>query len=573
MNQKRISDIFIYILLTIIFLAPRLPNIDSFVTLDEPSWLSQGANFYYALGQREFEKTVYEYQPAVTTMSIISLALHFYFPEYRGLGQGYLDYEKWTLDLFMREHGKDPLILLTYARIIQVFALLVLFLIIYYLLQKIIPNWIAFFSVTLASLDPFWMAHARMMDHEAMVSSFVVISILSLTIYLAQDRKFIFLILSGAAAGFAQLTKSSAIAMLAAIGVLLLIKMYQEREAGWAKAFLNQSKVFGIWFTVLVAVYFIFWPGMWAAPDKMLYEVYGNAFSFAFQGARLTVTEELNVSRFRLNTSFLDIWDVAKILFYRTTPITWLGVLLAFTFRFNPNAELIRTLKLLSTMFLTTAAAFVFLIGIAQGRNSPHYILSSYLALNLLAGLGWIHALQWLRARLSAKQLQIQSAGFAVVLFIQAWSAISNFPYYYTYRNPILYSLGWYNEFPHFPMGEGLEIAAAYLAQLPDAENNVVFSYYGRGCFSYFYPGGTLGFRPYYVDGEHAADLLTNLTASDYLIVYYANQGQLSRYENYLKALSVVEPFQVIWMNGYEYIRIYKVDLLSPEIFEALANL
>ena len=34
---------------------------------------------------------------------------------------------------------------------------------------------------------------------------------------------------------------------------------------------------------------------MWVAPGKMLYEVYGNAFSYAFQGARLTVTEELDV--------------------------------------------------------------------------------------------------------------------------------------------------------------------------------------------------------------------------------------------------------------------------------------
>src|SRR5688572_19219150 len=139
MSKKSVSEIVIYVLLTIIFLAPRLPKIDSFVTLDEPSWLSQGANFYYALGQREFENTVYEYQPAVTTMSIISLAMHIYFPEFRGFGQGYLDYEKGRLDPFMREHGYDPLVLLTYSRTIQVFGLLTLFLLIYFLLQKLIP--------------------------------------------------------------------------------------------------------------------------------------------------------------------------------------------------------------------------------------------------------------------------------------------------------------------------------------------------------------------------------------------------------------------------------------------------
>lgn len=573
MNQKRITEIGAYFLLAVIFLATRLPKIGSFVTLDEPSWLSQGANFYYALGQREFENTVYEYQPAVTTMSIISLGMHIYFPEYLGFGQGYLDYEKGRLDPFMRQHDKDPLILLTYSRIIQVFILLILILVIYYLMQKLLPQWIAFFVVTFASLDPFWMAHARMMDHEAMVSSFVMISILALLIYFLQDKKIFFLLLSGFAAGFAQLTKSSAIAMLIPVGILLLIQIYQEREQGWWKAFLNQVKIFAIWFAVLAVTYFIFWPGMWVAPAKMLYEVYGNAFSFAFQGARLKVTEELNVTNFSLNTRFLDIWDVAKILLYRTTPITWLGVLFGFTFRFVSDFKLVRVLKLLSTLLLSTVLAFILLIGMAQGRNSPHYILSSYLALNLFAGLGWYFAIQWLATKFEMKKLQIQIAGVLIIFALQGWSAISNFPYYYTYRNPILYSMGWYNEYPHFPMGEGLEMAGAYLAQMPDAENSVVFSYYSRGCLSYFYPGDTISFRPYYADGEHAEDLLNNLHASTYLVVYYANQRQLSHYDSYLKVLSAVEPFHVIWLNGYEYIHIYKVDELPAEIFTALENL
>ena len=145
MNRNKLIDVAIYIGLIVVFLVPRLAGIGSFVTLDEPSWLSQGANFYYALGQREFENTVYEYQPAVTTMSIISLGMLLYFPEYRGFGQGYLDYEKGRLDPFMIEHGKDPLVLLIYSRVIQVFVLLILFLLFYFLLQRMIQKWMAVF--------------------------------------------------------------------------------------------------------------------------------------------------------------------------------------------------------------------------------------------------------------------------------------------------------------------------------------------------------------------------------------------------------------------------------------------
>lgn len=573
MRQNKLTTIAIYVFLIVVFLAPRLPKISSFVTLDEPSWLSQGANFYYALGQREFQNTVYEYQPAVTTMWIISIAMLMYFPEYRGFGQGYLDYEKGRLDPFMYSHGYNPLVLLTYSRIIQTFLLLILFLVLYYLFQRFLPKFVAVFILVFAAFDPFFLSQTRLMNHEGMVSMFVLVSLVAFAVYLFKDRRLVFLLLSGAAAGFAQLSKSSAIAMLAAIGVMLLIQIFQDRYQGWGRAFWNGVKFFVIWILFLVITYVVFWPGMWVAPGKMLYQVYGNAFSYAFQGARLTVTEELQPATFSLNTNVADVWEVAKILLYRTTLITWLGVLLAFGLPFARKGELLQQNKLFFALLITNALAFILLIGIAQGRNSPHYILSSYLSLNLLAGLGWYYFWQTLAERFSFLQRYGQYALLGLVMLAQIWSAASNFPYYFTYRNPILYSMGWYNDFPHFPYGEGLELAAEYLAKLPDAKNTTVFSYYSRGCFSYYYPGTAISFRPYYADGKHAEDLLANLNASDYLIVYYANQGQLPHYQNFLKVLSAVKPFYVISMNGYEYVHIYKVDELSPEIFEALKDL
>ena len=556
----------------LVFLAPRIPKIDSFVTLDEPSWLSQGANFYYAVAQREFENTVYEYQPAVTTMWIIAFGMLAYFPEYRALEQGYLNYEKGRLDPFMVEHGQDPLVLLTYSRLIQIFVILILFLVLYYLLQRLIPKLSAAFIVTFATFDPFFLGISRLLTHEGLVSMFVLVSLMALAVYLFRDRKVIFLIISGVAAGFAQLSKSSAIAMLAGIGILLLMQLFQERQQGWVKGLLNIVKVFSLWFVFLAVTYFIFWPGMWVAPGKMLYEVYGNAFSYAFQGSRLTITKELDVSRFSLS-NFSGIWEMASVLFYRTTPVTWLGVILGFALPFTRDRELVHPNRLLFTLLLTNAIAFIFLIGIAQGRNSPHYILTSYLSLNLLAGLGWLHVFQWIASRFSMKRAQFQYMGLAVILMLQIWSAVSQFPYYFTYRNPILYSAGWYNDYPQKPYGEGLEFAAQYLAGMPNAKDLTALVYYSRGCFSYFYPGKSVSFRPYYVDGAHAEDLLNNIRSADYLVVYYAGQSQGEAYQAYLNILSAVKPIHVIWMDGYEYVQIYKIDSLPSGIFEALGNL
>jgi hypothetical protein len=571
MDRKKQIEILFYILLIIALFVPRASELDSFATLDEPYWLSMGANFYYALGQREFQNTVYEYQPAVTTMWIVTAAMLFYFPQYRSLGQGYLEFEKGALDPFMLEHGKSPLVLLHDARLIQVIVIVILFLLLYYLLRRLVSKPTAFFAVLFASFDPYFLGMSRLLNHEAMLSLFVIVSALAFFIYFSQGRKIIFLLLSGVAAGLAQLTKSSAIVILAPIGIVLLIQIIQQWRDGFLKAIWDSAKIFLIWLLALVGAYIIFWPGMWVAPDKMLYQVYGNAFSYAFQGARLTVTEELQPSQFSLNLSLAGILDLSKTLLWRTTPLTWLGILFGFALPFTPDRKLVRPNRQLATLLLITAAAFILIFGIAQGRDSPHYILASYLALNLLAALGWFYIIKRLADNLaSSRREQIQYASLFLLVFAQAWSAISFHPYYFSYRNPILDTTGMYAQFPQKPYGEGLELAAQYLGSLPNAKDSVALTYYARGCFSYFYPGETTRFKPYYVDAGYEKDFVKAIHSADYLVLYYANQGKIEKYAPLFDALSVIKPLHEIWMDGYKYVVIYEVSALPPTVFEAL---
>ena len=562
----------LFILLVAALFAPRLIALDSFVTLDEPYWLSMGANFYYALGQREFQNTVYEYQPAVTTMWIVTLAMLFYFPQYRGLGQGYLEYEKGSLDPFMFEQGRSPLILLRDARLIQIVVVVVLFLLLYYLLQRLVPKQIAFFAILFASFDPYFLGMSRLLNHEAMLSLFVMVSVLAFLIYFSQGQKFIFLLLSGIMAGFAQLTKSSAIVIVAPIGAILLMQVVKKWRDGFSKAIGTPLKVFLVWLILLVGTYVIFWPGMWVAPGKMLYQVYGNAFSYTFQGARLTVTENLDTSEFSLDTKVSGFTDLLNVILWRTTPLTWLGVLLGFALPFTHERELIRPNRQLFALLLVTLAAFVFIFGIAQGRDSPHYLLSCYLAANLLAGLGWFQLLKWLADRFVSLLVvkKIQYAGLFLLIFMQAWSALSFYPYYYPYRNPILYAAGWYTQFPQKPYGEGLELAGQYLASLPNAKDSIALVYYARGCFSYFYPGETTRFKPYYVDAGHQEELVDTIRSADYLVLYYANQGSLTKYRPLFETLSSVKPLREIWMDGYKYVMIYDVKAIPADVFEDL---
>jgi hypothetical protein len=166
----------------------------------------------------------------------------------------------------------------------------------------------------------------------------------------------------------------------------------------------------------------------------------------------------------------------------------------------------------------------------------------------------------------------IQVAGLSLLAIAQASSAFSFYPYYYTYRNPILYGAGWYAEYPQMPYGEGLELAAQYLATLPDAKDSVTLAYYARGCFSFYYPGETTRFKPYYADDGHEADLLREISSADYLVLYYANQGKMERYTALFDALAGAQPMREISMDGYKYVTIYKVEDIPQAVFEALGK-
>ena len=88
-RTRNTASLLILLVILLLVALPRLVGLGKFVTIDEPTWLKYSSNFYYALGQRQFERTVYDYHPAVTTMWTVTGALLSYFPEYRGQGQGY----------------------------------------------------------------------------------------------------------------------------------------------------------------------------------------------------------------------------------------------------------------------------------------------------------------------------------------------------------------------------------------------------------------------------------------------------------------------------------------------------
>ena len=553
----------IYILLLLALTLPsRLTRIEAAVNIDEPWWVISSSNFYYAVTRRDFENTYFEYHPGVTNMWVISTAMLAYFPEYRGFGQGFFDQRKPFYEEFLRENGKETIELVRYARTIQAGVLAIFAIIAFLLLSLIVGENLAFLSIALASISPFFLGHSRLLNMEAMGAMFVLVSFLGFHLYRNQNR-LIYLLLSGAVFGLAQLNKSTSIALLGVVGLMLLINLF-EKEKPLKIKFLTALKTFGIWIGAAALVYFILWPGMWVDPARMLREVYGNAFSYAFQGARLDVTEELDPASF----SLVNRWD-GILLYLRyyvsgTTFVTWLGLIFAGVFLFIKGKErLSEQVRSMVGYLALLGVLFILMFGIAQGRNHAHYIMNAFVGFDVIAGIGWGSAIVWAASRWRGFSNPV--AVFVVLILIQIGFGLPYAPYYFTYKNP----LG--KEAATLGYGEGLAEAADYLSQKPDAENIKAYVYNGMGTFSWYFPGETIVLKRANVLNDNFAEIVDDIRRSDYLVLYPITRANHPETEDLLSAFEGgVEPEKTIYIDGLEYIQVYKVTDIPDRVYDAL---
>jgi hypothetical protein len=141
-----------------------------------------------------------------------------------------------------------------------------------------------------------------------------------------------------------------------------------------------------------------------------------------------------------------------------------------------------------------------------------------------------------------------------LVVFIQSMFLVQSCPYFLSFYNPLL---GGSVEAPEVMMigwGEGLDAAAVYLNDKPDAASLRVASWY-RPSFAYFFKGKALDI-PSFPTAEQEAKILS----TDYLVIY-VHQWQRDLPAKLLADLEGQSPEYVVRHNGLEYARIYKLPL------------
>jgi hypothetical protein len=122
--------------------------------------------------------------------------------------------------------------------------------------------------------------------------------------------------------------------------------------------------------------------------------------------------------------------------------------------------SLVRTL-------LFVAFYFTILVSIPD-KWGQKYIIPGYMALDIISGLGWVAAIGLLSKNLSAKHKTFLTyALLSLVVVIQSIGVWDNYPYYFSYYNPLLGGSKRAGEVRFVGTGEGLDQAAKILNQMP----------------------------------------------------------------------------------------------------------
>lgn len=246
MKKSGYVSIFFVGIVAVIFL-PRVLSLNAHWSSDETGWLQNSHRFATALQERDFSETLQGHHPGVPTMWLGGLGLWYEYGDALVVAP-YLV----TRNLFsptQLAHARFPIALLTG------FTILVIGL----LLRRLLGNAVACVGMLFLALDPFLLAESRRLHTDALSASFLMISVLYWLCYLETDvsrcRDIVF---SGISFGLACLSKSLAGAFLLFLPLLLF---------GYAKHGLQMTSrllwAVCLWAATVVSTIILLWPYLW----------------------------------------------------------------------------------------------------------------------------------------------------------------------------------------------------------------------------------------------------------------------------------------------------------------------
>jgi dolichyl-phosphate-mannose--protein O-mannosyl transferase len=217
-----------WLALAIIILATWLPRglaLDRFVTIDEDLWLYRAANFYFALGQRDFQDTYQSGHPGVTAMWTGTLGWLARYPQYRGSGLGQVNHL--AFHRYLEQQSKAlPLDLLAASRAFMVLGHTLILALGFWYAARLIGLTPAFIAFLLIAFDPFHLALTRLLHLDGLLANLMLLSLLAFILFL-QRRRPLDLLVSAGAAGLSVLTKSPGVLLAPVLACLTCYELWR----------------------------------------------------------------------------------------------------------------------------------------------------------------------------------------------------------------------------------------------------------------------------------------------------------------------------------------------------------
>ena len=544
-------------------LLPRVINLGAFVTPDERRWLERSADMVTALRTGDWSLSYHSGNPAgIITKWLGMIGIQGRYILHRMGWPADLDpglAASQNMDSFLEAIRKQPqniLDVLPAARLPLAVLTALMVVAAYLLIRRLWGERVGLVAALLLALGPFFLAHSRVLHQDALVAGFVTLSLLALAYGSQSDRTvWPVLVLSGALAGMAVLTKPTALILVPWACAWVLwqaLPQLRRRESPWTRNAARVAASLAIWSAALAAAYFLLWPAMWSAPVDSVTSMVSRSEELAAAGH----------NQFFLGQATSDPGPLfyPVVLLFRTTPIVWMGLALLAWFAARRSVSMRG--KLWPIVFI---ALFAVAISLSAKKND-RYLLPVFPLLDILAAMGWVEALnrlrEWDRRRALRGGLRLSALTVGVLLLVavQLGLTLWHYPYYLTWYNPLVGGAWTAPKILLVGWGEGLDEAGRYLDSKEGADDLRAASFYRRE-FSPYFRGEV---RQLADDKPDDFDLLA-WHASDYVVSYISQMQRDQPDEATARYFRSLEPEHVVRLGGIDYAWVYRTPEYLPD--------
>lgn len=428
-----------------IALVPRVTGLGTFLTADEKNWVGRGHEFVTALREFRFNDTLITTHPGIPTLWLAGLAVK------TTEATSGIPFDFDHIELFVHR-----------ARVLIAIANSLLVVALAFAARQVFPRPVARLGSLVIALDPFLIAHSKLVHVDALLAGFSALSLL-LLLWWSQKGSAAVFTASAVAGALAILSKIPGVLLLPAFVLLLFWNPLPDLRS-WRERLRHLLQ----WISIASATALVLLPGLLWVPDPV-----GNVKivkrDVLFAVAKPHYTEDAYA---------LKPWVYPATLISRTTLPTLAGflALLALVAR-PPGARPAATAPAFRPDRRAAGVLLFYLVlfmaGMTLGaKKGDRYLLPIFPVLDLLAVAGLGTLVTTLLPAWPTRRVFPVTA--AVVLVPLAVQLVRLGPYqlaHYNWPFPpnLSQELGW---------GEGLDLVAAYLNRQEDRPRARVASWY-----------------------------------------------------------------------------------------------